>query len=364
MSSRFVYEETVSINMTNVEKILYAAEKYDVEKLKLKCGEFLTKNFVGSTRSNVLHTLELSQQYQLSSLSKKALEYIAVKPKEYLESDEFTDLSKDGLKSILNFDFLPLKEIDVYNATLSWAETKCEQQKLSFSDENIRQVLGEILYLIRFPTMGINTFCKEVVCRNVLTPIEKVAIFTHFSDQSPECSNFESNPRKVFYTVFRTNEHIDGIWMCPICTCTTESISFCLLNNCYIGGILTYKKNGQANYTVSLKKNAEIMSSVDGNSNYAHTDNPKIVELHFPKIYQLTAGIVYTIELNFTSGHSIQGFSKSCKQVVEFDKNKVKFSVCPSSTSTNVQSGLIPGLILSCIEPPTTDTKTNESLMN
>ena len=342
--SRFIYEEAFSIDMTNVEKILYAAEKYDVEQLKHKCDEFLTKNIDES--SNVLQTLELSQQYQLSNLSKKALECIALQPNKYIESDEFTDLSKDTLKSILSCDDLPLEEIKVYNAALRWAETKCDQQKLSVSDENIRQVLGEILYLIRFPAMGIDTFCKEIVDRNFLISSEKIDIFKQFSNHTTKSSKFQNHQRKYPYTrVFRTSDkrYVNLLW---INSPRTESISFSLQEQCSIIGFLTYTDNSKAKYTASLKKNAEIMSSVDGNSKHTNTEDPNIVELHFPEVLGLDAKVVYTIELKFSG--KIYGFSENCNQEVEFGNNTVTFSKCQSSMDTNVHRGLIPGLLLSC----------------
>lgn len=58
----------------------------------------------------------------------------------------------------------------------SWAEFQCENAVMELNGENIRNALGEILFLIRFPVMRLESFFETVHPKGILTPEEVAGI--------------------------------------------------------------------------------------------------------------------------------------------------------------------------------------------
>ena len=58
--------------------------------------------------------------------------------------------------------------------------TRSEEQNMTDNDEQLRKVLGDLTYLIRFPIMERKYFTNEVLTKNVLTLEEMVAIYQSF----------------------------------------------------------------------------------------------------------------------------------------------------------------------------------------
>jgi hypothetical protein len=61
--------------------------------------------------------------------------------------------------------------------------TGYEEQHVTSNGEQLRKVLGDLIYLIRFPIMERKYFTNEVSTKNVLTLVEKVEIFQSFHDK-------------------------------------------------------------------------------------------------------------------------------------------------------------------------------------
>ena len=336
-----MYDESITLTIENVMKIVYVAEKYDLEKLKMKCDEFLTENI--DNCSNVLQTLEMSLQYPLPNLTEKALECIGWGPTEYLKSTEFTALSQQCVKTLFDYDKHCTEEINIYKAALKWAKEECARKSLPSSDTNMREVLGHILYSIRFPLMGSEFFCEEIVDTEILTLKEKVDVFKHFANKQSDSSPFINRLRmpKVC-NVQRFDAYSDNIhcYNSP----SVHAISFSVQKRAAIRGILVHSHNGRATYTATLQQANAILSTVQGHV-YSEGD-ASITELNFSKTLKVEPGKTYSIVLNFTNG-AVYGYSSGGgKSTVTFGENMVSFSHCQSSSHTTVGYGLIPGLLM------------------
>ena len=58
--------------------------------------------------------------------------------------------------------------------------TAIKEQHMTANDAQLRKILGDLIYLIRFLIMECNYFTNEVSTKNVLTAEEKVEIFQSF----------------------------------------------------------------------------------------------------------------------------------------------------------------------------------------
>ncbi len=69
---------------------------------------------------------------------------------------------------------------------MSWAVEECSRQCLENSGENKRKVLGDALFLIRFPTMPLREFANSAARARVLTAEEKCSVFEYLTCERTE----------------------------------------------------------------------------------------------------------------------------------------------------------------------------------
>ena len=62
---------------------------------------------------------------------------------------------------------------------IRWAEVQCVQKKLEKTGENIRKVLGDCLFHIRFPLMSAPDFVEFVSPEKILTMSEESEILKY-----------------------------------------------------------------------------------------------------------------------------------------------------------------------------------------
>ena len=143
---RFVYSDEVNLTSDNVFAVLYLADKYIVPCLAAKCWSFIDKNTSACVKSD------------------KAV----------------STLSHVTLVSLLKRDSLRIKELPLFDAVKHWAEAKCEEKGLEPTGEAMREILGEAVNFIRFPTMSQQDFAKKVVPIGILTGDDAVEVHQYF----------------------------------------------------------------------------------------------------------------------------------------------------------------------------------------
>ena len=85
-----------------------------------------------------------------------------------------------------------ISEIELFNARNRWAEAECLRQTLEPSGPNKRSVLGDCLFLIRFPTMMHSDLVNIVSPTNILTTDERINVLEMDSLVQPfSMFNFE-----------------------------------------------------------------------------------------------------------------------------------------------------------------------------
>ena len=140
--------------------------------------------------------MEQAHIYNESALHNKCLGYILNRGWEVLQTPAFKELCMDCLGRIVKSDDLKSSEEDVYEAVIDWSTNECRRQKYQPTDENRRQVLGALLYLIRFPVMDVTYFTQKVSFREILSNDEAVSIFQYFHGEEQQLPNrFNRNER-------------------------------------------------------------------------------------------------------------------------------------------------------------------------
>ncbi|OWF55514.1 BTB/POZ domain-containing protein 6-like isoform X2 [Mizuhopecten yessoensis] len=181
---RYLYTDTIDLTEKNTVPVLSVARKYCVDILVSRCEEFLNQTV---SVDNACLFLELAHEFLMENLKTECLQLISYSPDEILQSSSFADLCPSCVVSITESDDLQAyDESDVYNAVLMWAEAECKRQNLKITSDNKREVLGDILYTVRFPVMDKDFFLKEVCYHKVLP-----------SDDAIQTINYQHHQEKV-----------------------------------------------------------------------------------------------------------------------------------------------------------------------
>ena len=148
---RFVYCDEVNLTADNVFAVLYLADKYIVPCLAAKCWSFIDENTTACVKSD------------------RAV----------------STLSHVTLVSLLKRESLCTKELALFDAVKHWAEAKCEEKGLEPTGEAMREILGEAVDFIRFPTMSLQDFAQKVVPSEILTADDALEMHQYFSRVIP-----------------------------------------------------------------------------------------------------------------------------------------------------------------------------------
>jgi hypothetical protein len=74
---RYMYDRSLELkDVEHAIEVLYAADKYDLQQLKLKCGEYVS-DYIGD--DNVLSILEVVDQLHLNVLFEECIDFLSVK---------------------------------------------------------------------------------------------------------------------------------------------------------------------------------------------------------------------------------------------------------------------------------------------
>ena len=187
---RYIYYEKLSLNGNNVMQVLHAAKKYQLPSLVKECTDFLDTNL---SAENVLPILEHSQFFDEPNLVEKCFDVIEKETEDVFTTDDFMALSHETLTSILDREFLRFDEVKLFQKCHDWAN------KRKRPSQSTREILGDALFKIRFPTMSAAEFA-DVVCKtDVLSSDEKTDVFMYIasSDKDKSSKYFNSSKRLV-----------------------------------------------------------------------------------------------------------------------------------------------------------------------
>jgi len=186
--------------------------------LKLLLWDDLSTEKISSLQlspKNLFNLVEIAKKYGMTEMQ-ASLETIVDQffknINKFVSTEEFLTLPRNILGLILNRDSLPMDEVAVFQCACKWAEYQCIAHGFEQSGTNIRGMLDDYLYSIRFPVMSIKDFGNRVCPVNILTPEEELKVFKYISAAEKDRSfidvtnfPFNVNRRKRCDPVVATN---------------------------------------------------------------------------------------------------------------------------------------------------------------
>jgi len=326
--------------METASSLMYAANKYMLPKLVRECGNCLSE---GLTVDNVIDILDQTSLFSDNELRSNCLQLIDNNAKVVLTGSEILSASPQTMETILNMDKLSVKEIVLYETCLSWAKHQLQIQSSSekSTDEMIREILGDLLYKIRFPTMEVTEFAEISEGKSILTAEEKTSIYYFLTTKKKPPGFMFSTERRLGEEVWieRTVHCVNVPWYPKP---GVDATNFSTDHNILLTGVGLYTGHNGAGYDVEVKilqssnslfkKKLTVPATGDANQFKVSLDEP----------ISILAGDVYSVKT--VPYDKIGHFGSTCQAVCKIDDVTFTFSNHPESVYTTATIGQIPRL--------------------
>ena len=241
-----------------------------------------------------------------------------------IKSEGFVDIDIKTFETILARETLNCKEINLFEAALTWAHSACAKMEIEPTSANKRQILGQALYLVRIPTMTLEQFANRVAQLGILTHQETIDIFLSFTAKVKPSMSFPVKPRNGLKTQichrFQSCAYRSNQWRYRG---RCDSIQFSVDKRIFIVGFGLYgSSTGAADYNVKieLKRLGRVLAEnntkffSDGSSNTFHVffEHPIQIE---PECFYTASVILDGSELSFFGQ---EGMTEVCMGTVTF----------------------------------------------
>ena len=313
-----------------------------LHNIKDKCMQNLESN-VDKKRACVV--LQTAHDLHLDDLQANVLKFILNSGESCLESKCFLSLSPECLRLVIESDDLMCKEEIIYQKIIEWSTNRCQHQNLPVNDENIRQVLGDLLYLVRFPIMEQTYFTENVSKKRLLTVDELLKVYQSFDDE--EVDMFPTKRRCMERVVCRrcdpNTKNLSGWEYSGLDDCLdfTTNLDIIMLGINVFGSI---SYSGKHDISLTILRSSEVLRSI--NTCLYSKKGQEIYPVMLDKPLRVKNNTRYRIQLNMKGPKAFTG--KYYTASVELEELYVTFSnpSLSSTFSTRGKMGQIPGIIM------------------
>ena len=320
---------------------MYGSEKYMLHDIKRECGDYLQSSLDEECACDILQT---AHGIHRDDIQTNILEFILNRGEACLNSKSFLNLSPECLRLVIESDYLVCGEEIIYQKIIEWSTNRCQDRRLTVNDENIRQDLGDLLNLVRFPIMQRKYFTENVSKKNVLSFDEILNVYQTPDDVKNAV--FPTKGRRAKYMVFLrcdTDKSVES---------TNDCLDFSTGNDCIMLGINVFGSttySGKHDIRLAVLKSSKVLSSME--TVLYSKKGQEMYPLMFGRPIHVKNNTRYTIKLNMKGPKAFTG--KSYRRNVRLNRISVQFSnsVLGSQTmaSTNENMGQIPGIIMQYI---------------
>lgn len=347
----FIYSDVSlldkDIDDINIPGLAYASDKYMLDRLKMECIVFMKDDL---DEGNVGPFLQTAIIFSLEEVKKGILKYISDNGKDCFQSKHFLSWSAECLMFILKAEKFYCKEEFMFEGIVLWAKNQCKERNIDSSDENIRNVLGDMLYLVRFPLMNRDYFTDEISCGTILSNEEILQVFKSFERHPIEL--FSQKPRfqkpiSFCRCVVDDNENSSWKQNDEDCIDFTVSHDVKLVGVCFFGS-KSYDTQHYLEISIFRIKKDDTLSTNSLCRIYDYLlstpDNP-IYRNKFEKPVPLKKNVTYRIKMIMNGPPTFRG--KLFRSEITKDGITVKFMTAKSGKGwTNVRQGQIVGINL------------------
>lgn len=192
---QFFYLSKVTLSMENLWEVIRLADMYDIMDYVRNSGPIFDGKL---TVDNICWAYQLAIYLKHEKLIKMCEKKIRCRPKKIFASECFKRIDRETLKRMLELSDLECDEMDVFNASLTWAKSACKEFELNENRmQNVKMLLGDCLESIRFSEMQIEEFDALTEShKGLFTPDEIIDIKLMLTVKEYEPKIFNQHPRR------------------------------------------------------------------------------------------------------------------------------------------------------------------------
>jgi len=313
-----------------------------LHNIKDKCSHYLQSSV---DEERVCVVLQTAHDFHLDDLRTNALTFILSIGEPCLESKSFLSLSPECLRLVIESNDLKCKEEIIYQQIIEWSRNRCQYQNLLVNDENIRQVLGDLLYLVRFPIMERKYFTDNVSKKSLLSYEEIINVYQSLDDE--ELAVFPTKRRNIEHVVCRRCDTSIKNSVGWEQNGTNDCLDFTTNLDCIILGVNVFGSNtysGKHDISLNILKSSDVLRSIE--TVLYSEKGQEMYPVMFEKPLLVKKNTRYTIQLNMKGPKAFTG--ESYKRIVSLNELSVTFlnSSLTSPNHTKETRGQIPGIII------------------
>lgn len=203
---RYIYYDEVNLTLENAIGVMHIARKFLVPSLVKLCAAVL-QNSVNSNK--VFELLAQARKYNARSLERRCWDMVDKNINQCIQSDGVRYIDRETLLCLLKRESLVVDEFEVFKAAWRWAEARGSRDRnVSFDGHLAREILGDALYHIRFPTMTREQFTECVVPSGILSDRESIKLYFYFTCKEADLNlPFPVVPRRQTLSVIRFSRY-------------------------------------------------------------------------------------------------------------------------------------------------------------
>ena len=343
---RYLYCDDVSLEADTVLPTLCTARKYMLPHLARACEEYLETNV---DASNACLLLSQGRIFEEPELMQRCLDVIDFHAEEAIESDSFTDIDQKTLEQILDRDTFNVKETLIFEAVTRWAEGECTRQGRDVNPEQCKEVLGNALYLVRFPVMSLEEFADGAAQSGILSKQEIIDVFLFFGGKiKPKLQFSTIHRRGREVTTLQRFQSINSNWGVPVGR--TNNIEFSVDKAISVVGFGLYSSGSAAEYKVGIGLKHNDGTVLCEESHIMSDDrSSKTTQVLFDRPVRIKANTYYTASFVESCSYGPGYFGLSGKAHVRC--GNIAFTFRNSSdriNPTNELQGQIPEILFLC----------------
>ena len=302
---------------------------------------------------NVCKLLPQCRLFEEPELIQHCWDIIDTQSEKMLKSVSFTDIDHQTLKEILSRETLHVTEKTVFAAAMRWAEAECTRQGQVQSPLQCREVLGDALYLLRFPTMTPDDFANGPGQSGLLNMQETNDLFFHVAiDNKPKLC-FPTTSRKGRLRSCVRFKMTNKIWCNPGSRC--DSICFSVDKSISVVGFGMYRCSSTKPVRVYIALQQGVYTLRQNAFICPNASKDTVARLFFDSPVRLQAHTYYTAYLDKTfQEHAQENTGIVGMSLVNSGGINFTFMNCPDSKrGTDVHRGQIPEILFCQIDDVT-----------
>jgi len=193
---RYLYTDEVKLSsISQAFRLLQVTKRCGPKALIDEVFEYIYDNINGR---NVVAIAEVAHEYKHKRTSSKAISYIINQAPTTLPDKSFGKLCLRCLEKVIKSSDLPVNEMTIYSAVQFWAEQECFRLKIDVTEANLKKVLGNVLYCVRFPLINFQSINRDFSIFKALSDSEKKSLYQYHTGKVQMLPHYLNNTKRKF----------------------------------------------------------------------------------------------------------------------------------------------------------------------